>query len=511
MAFRDDADALHARIEGLEKELEEARTELRELRGVAAERDRLKTQLDALQPKPKPRPNLRWASDAPKPAASPFTTSRGAIALGVAILVLVVGLFVYQSVAPSARDSASATAENKAGDTRAPTIGVVDLDATPNPAPIPFTVTGTEQAPPPCAGYLPSAPQLVLRAASPTLVHITTRCNVDLVAVLTGVPTGALCDDDGGSGQQPLIETTVPAGETRLIVGTFSEGAQASCEIELRATALPSGVDEHGLALSGAPTLATIRLDGAPTSEAGYRGTIGVELIEVARVQSGCPGFVASVPDLVVDLAEPSIVRIDASSDDADLVLMLHAPDGSLTCDDDDGIGNSPRIAKRLPAGRYPVWVGTFQQVDPGTAFRVGVQVATIASEASTVVPSVDLSIDAPVHVTGQSGDELWAGSMWSDCAVPGYVPYRPTQTFRVAARGDVTIASGRGDLLLAVTPHDQRTATIRPCTVEPAWRATLDPGAYDLYVGTASGESTRSDIDLTLSVAPPSVLPYTP
>lgn len=509
MAFRDDSDALHARIESLEKELAEARSALAALDGVVQERDRLKSRLEALEPKKKP-PRREPPSAAPiggSPRLPSSLTPQARLLAGL-VGLLVVGLGVYAAITWTGPDAPAAP---KPPDTRAPSIGVIDLAATPDPAPIAFAVTGSDEAPSGCPGYLPRDPQLVLRASSPMLLRATTRCDVDLVALLSGLPTGALCDDDGGDGTNPMIQTTLPAGDTRLTLGTYSEGASANCEIVLQAMALPENVDPNGLASRGTPRLATVALGGAAGAESAYDGEITSAILEGRTLQPGCLGWFAPVPDLALDVTEPTIARLDASSE-RDLVLLMQDPDGSFTCDDDDGAGNAPRIAKRLAPGHYPIWVGTFGEEPVPTAFHVGVRLATIASEAAMAVPTTEVVDGAPTHLTGTSGDELSAPSMWADCAAPGYVSYVPSQTFQLAARRDVTIASGRGDLLLAVVPHERSTArTALTCTTEPAWRGTLDAGRYDLYVGVASGEYAPSTYDLTIGTAAPSVLPYAP
>lgn len=516
MAFREDADALHARIESLERELADARLELERLGPIERERDRLQRELDALKPKkrqPKPQPGASARTEVGmRRLRRPERAQLVAIAGAVTILGIGLATWMFAS---RGGGTASATPEGpKPPDTRPPSIGVVDLDVTPDPVPIPFSVTGTEDAPPGCRGYLPVAPQLVLRVTRPTLTTITTRCGVDLVAVLGGAPAGLLCDDDGGEGAQPRIQTVLGPGEARLTIGTYSSGQAASCEIELHAAPLPEGVDANGLAPASRPALGVASLEGAPAGELSFDGTLGTTLVEASRVQSGCVGLLAPIPDLVIDVTEPTIARLETVSR-GDLVLVMQSPDGTYTCDDDDGMGNAPRIAKRLAPGRYPVWVGPFSGDNSGASFHLGVRLATIASEVAAAPTPVDLVDGVPLQVGGMEGDELSATSMWSECTTLGYVRYEPERTFRLAARRDVTIiaaGTSRPAPLLVVQPHERSDArTLSPCTSDGRWRGTLEAGLYDLYVGVASGDVAAGPYALVVGAAPPSVLPYTP
>lgn len=515
MAFRDDTDALHARIESLERELADARLELDRLRPIERERDRLQRELDALRPKKKPKPDTRSSTAAVPAMRALRTPERGPmLALVGAGAILVIGLVGWLVASTSAPSGGSTDATPKPPDNRPPSIGVIDLDATPDPVPISFAVTGTLEAPPGCRGYLPDAPQLVLRAAQPMLTTITTRCGVDLVAVLGGAPAGLLCDDDGGEGTQPRIQTVLGPGDARLTIGTYSSGTAASCEIELHAIPLPPGVDANGLAHAATPGLGVAALSGAPAQELGFDGTLGVTLVDASRLQSGCVGLLAPVPDVVLEVTEPTIARIETVSN-GDLVLVMQNADGTYTCDDDDGMGNAPRIAKRLAPGRYPVWVGPFSEGSSGATFHVGVRLATIASEVAVAPASVDLVDGTPLEVTGVEGDELSVSSMWSECAAPGYVRYEPERTFQLAARRDVTIraaAGGQAAPLLVVQPHERTAGRALPaCSVDGRWRATLDAGSYDVWVGVASGDVLAGPYSLTVDAAAPSVLPYTP
>ncbi len=512
MAFRDDEAALHARIESLERELAEARTELARLSEIEAERDRLKLRLEALEPK-KPVPAGRQAERSRAEPGRRSTPSFGlpvprtpqAMVLAVLVAILVFGLITYL-LAERSTDRRPLAATPKPADARPPTIGVVDLSATPEPVPIAFTVTGTGDAPDGCAGHLPDAPQLVLRTTTPALLRVTTQCDVDLVLVLTGTPAGVLCDDDSGEDANPLIQTMLPPGEARLTIGTYSSGNTASCAIELHASPLAPGVDEHGLASGATPRLGTVSTTSAETS---FDGVVAGALIEADAAQRGCPGVIGSVPDLALDVSEPSIVRVDVASG-RDLVLMMRSPDGSFTCDDDDGVGTNPRIAKRVPPGHYAVWVGAYDASGEGASFHAGVRVTTLAEEARVVVPTLDLVDGSPTHVTGTSSDEVSASTMWSDCTSPGFVPYEPQVTLRLAARRDVVVADPAVTRLLAIVPRDAASARRPSCVAEGAWRGTLDPGAYDLYVGVPSGDDPPGPFDLTITTSGPSVLPYT-
>jgi hypothetical protein len=521
MAFRDDSDALHARIESLERELAEARGELEKLSNVVLERDRLQRELDLLRPKKPNRPpepatprGGSWGS-----SSTPKSNVGMRMALAAMIAVLALGLVTWILASSSSSSSVqrgfgTASSENKPPDTRPPSIGVVDLTSTPDPVPIAFTVTGTDEAPPGCSGYVPSAPQLVLRTSVPTLTTVTTRCGTDLVAVLSGTPAGLLCDDDGGQSNQPRIQTVLAAGDARLTIGTYSSGASASCEIELHAVPLAAGVDANGLAPTSSPRLGAASLEGAPTTDLSFEGPLATALIDTSRVQSGCVGLIGSVPDLALDITEPTIARLETVSE-GDLVLVMQSPDGSYTCDDDDGMGNAPRIAKRLAPGHYPVWIGPFSDSSASASVQVGVRLTTIASEVAAAPEPVDLADAAPLHVTGTTGDELSAPSMWSDCAIAGYVRYEPDRTFRLAARRDVTIVSaslGGQPPLVVVEPHVPGGASaVSTCVDQGSWRGTLDAGSYDLFVGVASGDVAAGPYDLTITAAAPSVLPYTP
>lgn len=506
MAFRDDTDALHARIDALEKELAEARGELDRLRDVEAERDRLRARVEALEPKPKPRrapERPAFETSTPRPA----TGGPGPrLLLGALVLLLVAGLAGWLLF-----EQQSATSDGpKPPDTRPPTIGVVDLGATPAPVPIPFTVTGTIEAPSGCVGYLPEAPQLVLRASTPTMVSISTSCDDDLVAVLTGASEGTVCNDDGGEGTNPRLDAIVPAGESRLAIGTYSEGASASCAIELHASPLPSGVDATGLAVDATPRVHTT--DASGVVEEGADGTVEGVLVPASRADAACVGAIPSVPDLVVDVREPSILRVDVVAY-ADLVLVMRAPDGTYTCDDDDGPGNAPRIAKRVPPGRYAIWVGLYAADAAADAvpYHATTRVTPLSAEALVVVPSIDVADGAPTTLSGMAGDEVSAASMWSECPEAGFVPYEPQATLRLAARRDVVIGGSVRQPLFVVAPHDHASRVRPSCGVDPTWRGTLDAGSYDLYVGVASAEEPAAPFTLSITSTPPSVLPYSP
>lgn len=84
--------------------------------------------------------------------------------------------------------------------------------------------------------------------------------------------------------------------------------------------------------------------------------------IPAAVVDTTCRGYVREAPDLSVNNATlagivPLRISVTAS---LDTTLLVRAPDGTWTCDDDGGGGLNPAIRINGPInGQYDIWVGT--------------------------------------------------------------------------------------------------------------------------------------------------------
>jgi hypothetical protein len=90
-----------------------------------------------------------------------------------------------------------------------------------------------------CAGYVGSAPDLVLDAQTPRDVELTTISRNDLVLVVQG-PDGVWCDDDSGDGQNPAIHRRFGPGRHYVWVGSFAQGRPSQYTLVLREQRTPT-------------------------------------------------------------------------------------------------------------------------------------------------------------------------------------------------------------------------------------------------------------------------------
>ena len=351
MAFRDDSDALRAKAEVLEGELQEAHERIAELEPASNERDRLKERvreleaaLGATQPAPP-------AAPAP-PASTPFG-DRGPGATRRWIPLAALGVV-----------AAAGAAFYLVGDTvfgpeldGAPTSGMVDLAAHPNPPPLQSETsgdTGASAFDSSCHGYVPDRPQLVLRTRDETTrLHLTTSSDEDTVLVLRTADGVVHCDDDSGGGRNAALDLQVPPGDHRLWVGTYGEGDDAQFLLQITSGAAV-GATELGV---DADPQAFLQASEEPLVET-LRGVV-TGTIPADQSRADCRGFLAAAPQLRLELEMPSVVtaRTDGASD---LVMLVRASDGTIVCDDDSGGGLQPAISDRFAAGPLDLWVGTY-------------------------------------------------------------------------------------------------------------------------------------------------------
>ena len=119
------------------------------------------------------------------------------------------------------------------------------------------------------------------------------------------------------------------------------------------------------------------------------RGTAGGDAHASAHHED-CTGWIAAAPDHLLDLG-PGLPRLRLAAfglvRDADLTLVVHAPDGSWLCNDDfDHL--DPMLDLEAPAaGRYEIYVGAYEE-GLTQDYRLGV------SLADELVPSALVSAE---------------------------------------------------------------------------------------------------------------------
>ena len=91
--------------------------------------------------------------------------------------------------------------------------------------------------------------------------------------------------------------------------------------------------------------------------------------LSAATPGGGCRGYITQAPDIRYQHRSGSLPLIISARSDADLTLIVNAPDGSWICDDDSGEGLNPSIRLDTPlSGAYDIWVGTYgPQTAPAT------------------------------------------------------------------------------------------------------------------------------------------------
>jgi hypothetical protein len=491
MAFRDEEAALRARIDVLERELAS-------LHDVAQERDRLKAQVESLEAQlgydtarkqrlaeekaTARRQAMRERTKAARSALKAPALRIGAIVVAVAAGIYFVGT---RSCGPS--------------EDAAPTLGMVDLDATPAPALPPLSVSGTTGTPVGCVGYVPDAPQLVLRSSSPISLRIAPHAvSGDLVLMIVGPDGEVRCDDDGGGSLNPLISTVLPPGDTRVWVGTYRSGE--TIEFSLAITARPATVmpDESGLAVTATPTAGVLSGPDATQTFTGFVQPI----TPASQVEGSCRGYLPIEPQLTLRLSRPAAVRLDATAP-VDLVMLVREADGTVKCDDDSGHGADPQISGLFPEGEHHVWIGTYAETSSSVGFRL--DATALAVDRGTRVPSHRVTAE-DLSIEGASRGEIAASAIGARCG-NGLIGVEPHVALQLDEPRDVVLDLVSASAPYAIVEHPDRTFE---CITTARSRHIWPLGVHHVYVGVAE-ESTPGPFTLTVRAEPSSLQPWTP
>jgi len=241
--------------------------------------------------------------------------------------------------------------------------------------------------------------------------------------------------------------------------------------------------------------------------------------INASNVNENCVGQISRRASFTLRYREagelPLIFRAES---DADTTLVVRAPDGSWSCNDDTN-GLNPQVRFNTPAnGRYQVWVGRFGETSETAAATLHVTEIPTGPVGGGEVPdfSLDPSYGAielaagftpdPHTVAVAAGGELDATSI----GVPGCVgSIARAPDYRV----NWTAGSGSLPLIFSVASDADTTLVINDAAGN--WLCDDDGGAegmnpsirienpqsgqYDVWVGTyASGELQESTLHVS-------------
>ncbi|MDE0101012.1 MAG: PPC domain-containing protein [Bryobacterales bacterium] len=257
-----------------------------------------------------------------------------------------------------------------------------------------------------------------LELAAAAAVRVFTSGGLDTVGALESQSGGNLgLDDDGGEGNNFLIETALEAGAYYVRVEAYGD---ATGTYTLHANSVP---DDHGDSRSDATELALGRPAGGEIEVPGDADVFRLELAAAAAVRV----FTSGGLDTVGALESQS--------------------GGNLGLDDDGGEGNNFLIETALEAGAYYVRVeaygdatGTYtvhansvpdDQVDGTKAVHPainGVHIQTRPQDGQAYglgeVISVTVSFDRDIEVTGSPTLVLGLGQSARQVSLSGTSPY---------------------------------------------------------------------------------------
>ena len=226
---------------------------------------------------------------------------------------------------------------------------------------------------------------------------------------------------------------------------------------------------------------------------------------------AGCIGHIGSNPDYVVRYSAGSLPLYIRASSSSDTSLVVRAPNGNWSCDDDSGGDLDPQIVFNSPdSGAYHIWVGSLNDA----VVSAQLQISELAGASYSDQP--DLAAEAtfeeiilrsgftpdPRTISMVAGGSLEAGNLGSNCVG------------KIARVPDVELTyRDNGNFPLVFTFNSSADTTLVINAPDGNWYCdddsdgNLDPrvtfnspqgGVYDIFVGTIDGEMASGTLSIT-------------
>mgnify|MGYP000899891616 CR=1 FL=1 len=231
---------------------------------------------------------------------------------------------------------------------------------------------------------------------------------------------------------------------------------------------------------------------------------------------AGCIGQIGNNPDYVVRYRAGSLplyIRAESSSDTS---LVVRAPNGNWSCDDDSAGNLNPQVAFNSPdSGTYHIWVGSLN----GSVVPATLQVSELTASIDTGSGSSDqpdLSAEAtyeeiilrsgftpdPRTIEMVAGGPIRASNLSSQCT--GYIARVPDVELTYRDNGNYPLVftfASRADTVLVINAPDGNWYCDDDSNGNLDPRVTFNSpqaGIYDIFVGTLDGEMANGTLSIT-------------
>lgn len=206
---------------------------------------------------------------------------------------------------------------------------------------------------------------------------------------------------------QPTATPTAAPTAQPVATPAASQGATAQPTATFVGQAAePVGVDTQATEGTFAPARLRPGFLPDPTTVQGRSGGN----VEASGVSNGCAGWIARQPDHVVELqAAFGFLRMFVESG-TDTTLVVRTPSGRFLCNDDT-YGVLPALEqRRWEAGRYSVWVGSYERSSTGPYTLSLTELASVTPTQSAAQGSAHDSAEASTsgHTAPSSSDTVY-------------------------------------------------------------------------------------------------------
>lgn len=220
----------------------------------------------------------------------------------------------------------------------------------------------------PCVGYIAGAPDVrVDYVAGGYPLYIGAESAADTTLVVHGPDGRWYCDDDTGSGRNPLLSfESALSGQYNIWVGTYGEQAYHAAQLLLSERNDAEFVQEDvwpdgSLYPTGGSASLRSGFTNDPYSVRLYAPTGGPS--RASLLGASCTGYTTAAPTFELYFSAGKFPLYLRARSQGDTTLIVRDPNGNWFCDDDSAGDYDPLLVLgRPPSGYYDIWVGSYAQ-----------------------------------------------------------------------------------------------------------------------------------------------------